>query len=243
MCIRDRPNIEVKIESQTINVLEQVQFVDEKGRAFFKMSSGKIGDQLIHVKIPKVPNFDYVEFVRFSSPKITDINFTDLPDEISGDGITETKLMFTAKNNEGYPISRATIEVTSTSGAVTSPAEEVSSGLYQTTLTAPNRAGLLTVGVSPSSSIHTLILNAQKLVNIKVLPGDVSPIQSSVEVLPDKILANGVTAARVLVTLVDKLGSPVPNRKIAIVAKSRNVDIEQVEIVQSKTLTLSLIHI
>lgn len=240
--IRDKyrnpiPNIEVKIESQTINVLEQVQFVDEKGRAFFKLSSDKIGNQLIHIKIPKVPNFDYVEFVRFSSPKITDINFTDLPDEISGDGITETKLMFTAKNNEGYPISRATIEVTSTSGAVTSPAEEVSSGLYQTTLTAPNRAGLLTVGASPSSPIHTLILNAQKLVNIKVLPGDVSPIQSSVEVFPDKILANGVTAARVLVTLVDKLGSPVPNRKIAIVAKSRNVDIEQVEIVQSKTLT------
>jgi len=240
--IRDKyrnsiPNVEIKIESQTINVSEQVQLVDEEGRASFKMSSSKTGDQLIHIKIPQIPNFDYVEFVRFSSPKITDINFTDLPDEISGDGITETKLMFTAKNNEGYPISRATIEVTSTAGSVTSPAEEVSSGLYQTTLTAPNRAGLLTIGVSPSSPIHTLILNAQKLVNIKVLPGDVSPVQSSVEVFPSKILANGVTAARVLITLVDKLGSPVPNRKVTITAKSRNVDIEQVEIVQSKTLT------
>ena len=112
---------------------------------------------------------------------------------------------------------------------------------------------MLTIGASPSSPIHTLILNAQKLVNIKVLPGDVSPVQSSVEVFPDKILANGVTAARVLITLVDKLGSPVPNRKVTITAKSRNVDIEQVEIVQSKTLTdmngtamgeiLSLIHI
>ena len=240
--IRDKhrntiPNIEIKIESETINVSEHVHLIDSKGHASFKMSSSKTGEQLIHIKIPKIPNFDYVEFVRFSSPKITDINFTDLPDEISGDGITETKLMFTAKNNDGYPISGATIEVTSTAGSVTSPAEEVSSGLYQTTLTAPNRAGLLTIGASPSSPIHTLILNARKLVNIKVLPGDVSPMQSAVVVFPDKILANGVTSATVLITLVDKLGSPVPNRKVTIKAKSRNVDIEQVEIVQSKTLT------
>ena len=240
--IRDKhrnpiPDLEIKIESETINVLENVQLVGEEGRVPFKMSSSIAGEQLIHIKIPQIPNFDYVEFVRFSSPKITDINFMDLPDEISGDGITEIKLMFTAKNNEGYPISRATIEVTSTAGSVTSPAEEVSSGLYQATLTAPNRAGLLTIGASPSSQIHTLILNAQKLVNIKVLPGDVSPVQSSVEVFPDRILANGMNAAMILITLVDKLGSPIPNRKVTIKAKSPNVDIEQVEIVQSKTLT------
>ena len=158
--------------------------------------------------------------VPFSSPKIAEIEFTQLPLELRGNGISEGEILLKVKNEVGIPLSNADIWVNPSEGEIVgSQVISIGNGIYRCMYRSTDRMTTIVLEAGSKSDIYRS--NSQpKLLNneFDLLAGDVSPSNSTVEISDSTILANSKSRTAVDITLLDgsKEENPIQGQSIVL---------------------------
>ena len=143
--------------------------------------------------------------VPFSSPKIAEIEFTQLPLELRGNGISEGEILLKVKNEVGIPLSNADIWVNPSEGEIVGgKVLSIGNGVYRCMYRSTDRMSTIVLEAGSKSDIYRSN-SPPKLLNneFDLLAGDVSPSNSTVEIADGTILANSKSRASVDIKLLD----------------------------------------
>ncbi|MGS0561722.1 beta strand repeat-containing protein [Microbacterium aurugineum] len=125
------------------------------------------------------------------------------PPTITADGISASTVTVTLRDAQGNPVGTGgdTVTLTTDRGTVTTPVNN-GDGTY---------AGALTSTVTGSATVGFTIdgVPGTATVMVEFVPGAADPDSSTIVAAPSLVLADGVTAATVTVTLRDAQGNPV----------------------------------
>ncbi len=158
--------------------------------------------------------------VPFSSPKIAEVEFTQLPVELRGNGNSEGQVLLRAKNEVGELITNADMWVTPSEGEIVN--EKIvpfGNGVYRGIYRSASRMSTITLDAEAKSDIHKSDLQPELVNNeFSLLAGDVSPTKSTVEVSEEIILANAKAKTTVEITLVDgaEESNPIQGQSVSL---------------------------